>query len=786
MQTQKTYRTPLNKASRFIYLVLLIHYLFIVDIAKSQVITVKQDGTGNYTEIQDAIDGAGYGDTVLVYPGTYYENLDFNGQSLTLASLNLTTGDPVYIHSTIIDGNHAGGCITLITGEHKVIIHGFTIQNGWKRSQPDGFFETYGGGILMYTIDTLKVFNSIIKNNEVNGGGGGICCVYGYLFLSGTTISGNYGSGLMVGLNGFAEFDSIYRCNIYLNYNEIGCDVHNSTATNTIHVVVDTMTVLNPDSYFLSSIDMYGFQNGLITYDILHEKIAPVDGDLFVNPIGSDTNSGLTLEEPLRSLSFALTKIVSDSIQTNTIHLATGKYSPSLTDEKYPLNIRNHITIDGVSKDSTFLDGDSVVEILRGNNEISHFAFKNLTISNGNGNANSNYGIAIMDLYTVNNCFFENVGFTGGVADFRSIFNVRGDKVKFDHCDFYRNYGGKPRCSIGQRFYPQGTYVYDTNEFIHCRFYDNQPSFIPGYGAGDGMVVAGNLEYDNASNVNIIDCEFTENVENFTGLCAVTCLQVTYNSVVNLINSTLGNNVCQVSLEGGAISISDDATLNVYNSILYGNNHNQFCLSTDLGGPGTLNIYNSLIQDGQEGIYYIDAIPYIYYDASNLNTNPLWDTASMFPYSLSEFSPCIDAGTLDLPPGIEFPEYDLAGNPRVWGESVDMGAYEYGPWVGVPTEPNSRFQIPDSRLLNISPNPFTYGTYVSYELKSSGRLDISVYSLSGMKVRTLENHNASKGDSGKFYWDGTDQQGNPLPAGVYLVRMTVDGKEVETLKAVRK
>ena len=86
--------------------------------------------------------------------------------------------------------------------------------------------------------------------------------------------------------------------------------------------------------------------------------------------------------------------------------------------------------------------------------------------------------------------------------------------------------------------------------------------------------------------------------------------------------------------------------------------------------------------------------------------------------------------------------------------------------------------------MSVNPNPFKYGTYVSYELQSSGKLNISVYSISGMKVRTLENHTASKGDSGKFYWDGSDDAGNKLPAGVYFLRLTIDGKEVETVKIV--
>src|SRR5438128_9050171 len=79
---------------------------------------------GNAPTIQAAINTAIDGDTVLVAPGTYVENINFNGKAITVTS----SGGPA---TTIIDGSGLDSVVFFDTGEGpRSVLNGFTIQDG--------------------------------------------------------------------------------------------------------------------------------------------------------------------------------------------------------------------------------------------------------------------------------------------------------------------------------------------------------------------------------------------------------------------------------------------------------------------------------------------------------------------------------------------------------------------------------------------------------------------------------------------------------------------------------
>src|SRR6056297_2117708 len=88
-------------------------------------IYVDDDGTADYTSIQDAVDVAIDGDTVYVYSCKYEEHVVISSKSITLQGEDKD--------STIIDAGGDGTAL-FINATHDVSVSGFTFQNSGKRT----------------------------------------------------------------------------------------------------------------------------------------------------------------------------------------------------------------------------------------------------------------------------------------------------------------------------------------------------------------------------------------------------------------------------------------------------------------------------------------------------------------------------------------------------------------------------------------------------------------------------------------------------------------------------
>ncbi|OFX26184.1 MAG: hypothetical protein A2033_10130 [Bacteroidetes bacterium GWA2_31_9] len=147
---------------------------------------------------------------------------------------------------------------------------------------------------------------------------------------------------------------------------------------------------------------------------------------------------------------------------------------------------------------------------------------------------------------------------------------------------------------------------------------------------------------------------------------------------ISILNNTIVNNATQ---NGGCFYAEDNNSPEFKNCVIWGNtassNGQQFYLSTQYCQP---IFYNCDIQGGSTS-FFTNGNFYIGTYQNNIDVNPLFTSpttgsgslfdASTADFSLQNSSPCINSGD-----SVTYPTTDIAGNPRVVGCIIDMGAYE--------------------------------------------------------------------------------------------------------------
>jgi hypothetical protein len=128
---------------------------------------------GTHPTIQSAMVAASSGDTVLVLPGTYFENIDFLGKRIVLEAVAGPS-------QTTIDGSNGNTTVVQVSNSEPLgtTIRGFRIRGGKGRPFPSSYgFDYYGGGIFVGAPNTqLRVENCHLVDNALGTGtfGGGI------------------------------------------------------------------------------------------------------------------------------------------------------------------------------------------------------------------------------------------------------------------------------------------------------------------------------------------------------------------------------------------------------------------------------------------------------------------------------------------------------------------------------------------------------------------------------------------------------------------------------------
>jgi hypothetical protein len=540
---------------------------------------------------------------------------------------------------------------------------------------------------------------------------------------------------------------------------------------------------MQPDIYHIWEADSLGHQGLVMDIDILNAKIETVAADLYVSPAGDNNNSGLSASEPLQTIAYALSKIEADADNIRTIHLSNGMYSEASNDEKFPINLRSYVSLTGEDKNSTILDADSLCLVMNGNKETKQYTISNLTLQKGYGSEKRGAGILLINLNE--NAVFENMIIKDGSNWFKSALNTGSSwEVYFRNTHIYNNFRGYKAAGLISAKNPEMYLQTDTVTFENCRIYNNGPGEDLNSGPGGAYFLGGNLLFDTSVFVaRILNCEIVNNLEintpGFMGACAI----LSYNNVTSyVVNSTIADNQCFSDHRSCAVGIQDQCDMHIYNSIIYGNTPRQLGLAGDGSFPSYMYVYHSDIEGGEEEVFNTTPLNILYYDESNIEENPQFLNSGDFPYALQSTSPCIDAGTLALPPEVYLPEYDLAGNPRIYGGAIDMGAYEWSP---VHIDEYSKPQAATINYLKVFPNPFRYSTAITFKNPEGKQARVFVTDMKGRIVRTLLSSSNAPSE-GKFWWDGSTDSGQALSAGIYIIVLELENRVVDEVKVTKK
>ncbi|WP_188459334.1 T9SS type A sorting domain-containing protein [Psychroflexus planctonicus] len=209
-----------------------------------------------------------------------------------------------------------------------------------------------------------------------------------------------------------------------------------------------------------------------------------------------------------------------------------------------------------------------------------------------------------------------------------------------------------------------------------------------------------------------------------------------------IINNTIVGNSQGIRVESGANTY-------IFNSIIQNNNLN-FATSNPVGA--IIEMQNSITDDATFPDNVNDLVGNI------LGSNALFSDLNSDDFSLQNTSPCIDSGIPDTS-GLNIPDLDIVGNPRIDNNIIDMGAFEF-------QQPLSVNEVNLQQSLSIYPNPASNKLNIILDDFDFAR----IYTLNG---RLISTHKSKTIDLTEF------------EKGIYLLKIVTENGNTIAQKIIK-
>ena len=737
-------------------------FLFFFTGLKGGILEVGSGGPYSYVGVQPALDASTHGDTILVWPGTYLGALDFNGKNVLLTSFYLYDSTNASIRETILDGNREGSVVMFNNDETRdAILNGFTITNGSGYVSSLG--SKYGGGI--YIQDSSPTLNNcIIRDNYIfgdNATGGGMYIVeHAAPYLSNLVVTHNFSEWFGGGIFSAAastEFDPVNRCSIFLNHSGSLNDLRIGDPWEPLtEVYLDTFTIAYADSFYVSG--------DMAVFDVLNHKIELVDHDLYVAPWGDNLNSGLTADEPLQNIYWALEIIKENPINPNTIYLSPGLFSKNNSGEFFALNTKSYVSIIGSVEDSTILSLDE--EFSRGidaGQREKYYSIENLHLRNQVQIDPDNFNNVInVDMNT--GLIIKNISVKNIINFFRSSHNTINGPANFDIEKRYHLILDKINIQNNEMVSGFSFCCYDVATIKNSTLINNSTyTYSNGISMGTYLIHF----YSGSDYNDYLRLENNLIVNNINSVSEdwgpVTVLSFVGPQILEMVNNTIMNNTGE---QTGNIEFEyriQGSNFFIVNNIFWGNEMAEFIISNPYNTTNTNLVFShNIIEDG-EGGFIGDYPDNVVWEGGNLENDPQFSNDEDNPYTLNWSSPAINAGTAYFEWNVDT-MVNLSSN-QYNGSAPDIGAFEFGPPLSSAIE-----ILPENfQLYPPYPNPFNPITTIRFNTgeNSLNHVALKVFDINGKRVASIVNGYLPSGDH-EFLWDASE-----FSSGVYFIKLNV-------------